>query len=662
MGEIKSMNYFEFLGNKYALSNAIQPNINLDNLRLDENMDNPFKLNGESIFTNATKKELKKLDYEKLVEDEPKTEDEKSEEKTDKKADEEKKFSPLEFILKEFLSLDKVKTSADKDSDGKLTVEEIKEYVTGLAKKDGKSDLSLEDFNAVIEELEINLDELLEELKPKEDAEGTQNQEETPAAEETPTSSSVDDTSSASSDSGSSYSEPVQSGSSTPVASSSPVEDSPAPARSSHSSSAGESSAPEVKTIDNMSLEELQAEKTTRQNTLSEKQKAVNAVRNGENANVKAAKTEEAKAKEEYEKAIKEDDAAKKFANDILKNNEALEKNKTALDKNAENITNKEEEISKAEASITEKESELSGLEASLKSLSSAKEDDENAKKQKADLTKKISALKKEISNDKKQLEKLKKDLESLNKEKTKLEEEKKKLEEEKTKLDEKVKENCSETTKAKLEAYNKARENVEKVKSKELATANKEYKEAQESLKEINAKIAEAKKNKVTDTTTAPKGSVEKMVQIAEQEYKKGVKETSKNDSVDIRRYKHGAKNTHEWCAYFTSYCAEQAGLTDKTFKYTPSSQAIRRAAEKAGKFSSKNSSYNPKRGDVAIWTNIGDPNHGHVGIVDKIYKDGSIDIIEGNSHSAVSKNHYASKKIPGRFNGYIRMNEWVA
>ena len=55
MGEIKSMNYFEFLGNKYALSNAIQPNINLDNLRLDENADNPFKLNGESIFTNATK-------------------------------------------------------------------------------------------------------------------------------------------------------------------------------------------------------------------------------------------------------------------------------------------------------------------------------------------------------------------------------------------------------------------------------------------------------------------------------------------------------------------------------------------------------------------------------------------------------------------------------
>lgn len=637
------MNYFEFLGNKFALSNAIQPSLNLENLRLDNKINNPFKLNGESIFTNATNQELQSLDFEKLAEKD-------TDKKPEAQIEEEKKFSPLEFILKEFLSIDKVKTSADKNSDGNLTADEIKAYVTDLANKDGKSDLSLEDFEAVISELGINLDELLEASRSLEGQADSQNQNVLQTQEDAPAELSSQT--------------PAQYDSSSNVGyapSSAPVASSPRAERSSSSASPRQFS--EEKTIDNMSLDELQAEKTTRQNTVSEKQKAVNAIQNGENTNVKAAKTEEAKAKEEYEKAIKADDAAKKFANDILKNNTALEKNKAALDKNAENITNKEEEISKTEASITEKESELSGLEASLKGLSSAKEDDENVKKQKADLTKKISALKKEISNEKKQLDKLKKELESLNKEKTKLEEEKKNLEQEKNKLDQKVKENCSEATKAKLEAYNKARENVEKVKSKELVLANKEYKEAQESLKEINVKIAEAKKNKATDMTTAPKGSVEKMVQIAEQEYKKGVKEDhGNNDSVDIRRYKHGAKNSNQWCAYFTSYCAEQAGLTDKTFKYTPSSQAIRRAAEKAGKFSSKNSSYNPKRGDVAIWTNIGDPNHGHVGIVDKIYKDGSIDIIEGNSHSAVSKNHYASKKIPGRFNGYIRMNEWVA
>lgn len=46
------------------------------------------------------------------------------------------------------------------------------------------------------------------------------------------------------------------------------------------------------------------------------------------------------------------------------------------------------------------------------------------------------------------------------------------------------------------------------------------------------------------------------KAAQIAETEQAKGVKETSNNDSVDIARYKRGAHNSQQWCAYFTSYC----------------------------------------------------------------------------------------------------------
>lgn len=46
-----------------------------------------------------------------------------------------------------------------------------------------------------------------------------------------------------------------------------------------------------------------------------------------------------------------------------------------------------------------------------------------------------------------------------------------------------------------------------------------------------------------------------------AEIEKDKGVVESStrgggSNDSPDIRRYKRGAKNSDQWCAYFTSYC----------------------------------------------------------------------------------------------------------
>lgn len=51
------------------------------------------------------------------------------------------------------------------------------------------------------------------------------------------------------------------------------------------------------------------------------------------------------------------------------------------------------------------------------------------------------------------------------------------------------------------------------------------------------------------------------KAAQRAEIEENKGVVESSRrgggsNDSADIRRYKRGAKNSAQWCAYFTSYC----------------------------------------------------------------------------------------------------------
>ena len=154
-----------------------------------------------------------------------------------------------------------------------------------------------------------------------------------------------------------------------------------------------------------------------------------------------------------------------------------------------------------------------------------------------------------------------------------------------------------------------------------------------------------------------------ENAARVAEQEEAKGVRETSKNDSVDIRRYKNGAKNSHQWCAYFTSYCFGAGQNKKPIFGFTGSSQHIRRQAEKAGVFAKKDSGYIPKRGDIAIWTNIGDPNHGHVGVVTKVYSDGSFDVIEGNSSNRVKKNHYKSPtSVSARFAGFCKTSEWAA
>ena len=154
--------------------------------------------------------------------------------------------------------------------------------------------------------------------------------------------------------------------------------------------------------------------------------------------------------------------------------------------------------------------------------------------------------------------------------------------------------------------------------------------------------------------------GTAQGIVKIAQQELAKGVKENNgNNDSIDIRRYKHGAVNSAQWCAYFTSYCCEQAGA--KPFSYTGSSQSIKNQAISAGHYAQKNTGYTPKPGDLAIWTKSSST--GHVGVVEKVYADGSFDTIEGNSSNRVKRNHYSSQSSVGStFNGFVKMNEWVA
>lgn len=162
-----------------------------------------------------------------------------------------------------------------------------------------------------------------------------------------------------------------------------------------------------------------------------------------------------------------------------------------------------------------------------------------------------------------------------------------------------------------------------------------------------------------------------EMAARVAEMELAKGVKEDigpngrGTDDSVDIRRYKKGVKNNAQWCASFASYCYGdgQNSSNSDTFGYTASSQAIKRKAIDSGHYAYKNSGYKPQRGDAAIWTNVNDPSHGHVGVVVDS-NDKGVWIIEGNSGSAVKKNYYTYERLQNtaRFSGYAKMNEWTA
>ncbi len=406
------------------------------------------KIGDNSIFTGANKEELEKIDYNKLTS------------ATDN--DTNTKFNPLEFVLKTFLSIDAVKKLVDKDNNGEISAKEARDYIKELIGKDGNiENLSPEDFEIILEENNIYL-----EVSPQ----------------------NVQDYTS-SYNTGGGYFDPS-------VDLSAPSYYSIPSGNYSNYNDASSA----IENVASTSITELESEKTNRQKILKEKQKALQNVYNGENVNIKAAKENLNKAKEEYEKAIQEDAGAKKFAQQILDNNKKTDKNEANLDKNTKAIDEKNKKVADLETALETLKDALSALTDTLAALPKPTGKEEDKKKdaqintQKAKVEKLISDKKCKIEQQKQKIEIAKKELEALNTEKTKLEAEKQALREEKEELDRLVKEHCTEVTKTKLEAFNKAKENYETVKVKELENAKTEVKTAENSLKEIEKQISEKK------------------------------------------------------------------------------------------------------------------------------------------------------------------------
>jgi len=511
------MNYLEFLYKK-AEANKIAQNeqtTDTSKAKTDEDSEafslfgNQFtttqKEDGTSVFNLATKEQLQNIDYEKLVS---------KEEKNEEQVEENSENNTLTSVLRDFFSFDAVKQEADINGDGEISAQEAKSYVEKLAAKDGDaSTLSMDDFDAVIQEKGID-------LQTTADAIAAQTGE---AVQTTDEQSSVEQavTQDVSAPASSSYSENY----------------SPETIASGGSGSySGAGSTSPANPLDSMSLEQLESEKTTREATVKEKQAAVNAVNNGTNEKVSAAKTQMQEAEKAYKEAVKNDPNVKKSTDkDFEKNLEKINENQTKLDENAVKITDKEAEIATQEESLKTLNSEVESLtsyydkfNAQLTklqdSLSKAgtptgKEEDREkdaqikAKRQEinAKITEKnneisqkkkeIDTKNKEIKNANKKLENLKKDLEKSNEEKTKLEEKKTKLNEEKAAIEATIKETCTAETKAKMDAYNKAVKNVETVKATELQAAQTSLKEAQASVQEVNTRINQIKNRKVSVT-----------------------------------------------------------------------------------------------------------------------------------------------------------------
>ena len=121
-------------------------------------------------------------------------------------------------------------------------------------------------------------------------------------------------------------------------------------------------------------------------------------------------------------------------------------------------------------------------------------------------------------------------------------------------------------------------------------------------------------------------------------------------NDSPRIAQYRQATAGSGvgPWCAYFTSWAAREAGVP-----LGDAGQGFGRVddvyawAQRAGKAIPAGSAP-PQPGDLIVWDE-------HIGVVEAVLPDGSIQTVEGNSSDQVSRRtHDASG---GGAIGYVRL-----
>ena len=148
-------------------------------------------------------------------------------------------------------------------------------------------------------------------------------------------------------------------------------------------------------------------------------------------------------------------------------------------------------------------------------------------------------------------------------------------------------------------------------------------------------------------DADTGHKSVGARMVALARPEI--GEAETSENDSPRIAEYRTataGATVPDQWCAYFVSWVAKKAGsplgAQGQGFGAVDDVWAWAKSADRAV----PNGAGTPHPGDLIILNQ-------HIGIVEKVLPDGSIQTIEGNtSNQVLRRTHPAGEAI-----GYVRM-----
>jgi CHAP domain len=150
-----------------------------------------------------------------------------------------------------------------------------------------------------------------------------------------------------------------------------------------------------------------------------------------------------------------------------------------------------------------------------------------------------------------------------------------------------------------------------------------------------------------------APSGNspAARMVAMAQGEVGQAEQPPGSNNSPRIAQYRSataGAPGPGPWCAYFVSWLARNAGVpVGDHGQGFGSVDALYAWAQKSGRAIPTSSGQDPRPGDLIVWDE-------HIGIVESVRPDGSIQTIEGNSSDRVSRRVHAK----GDAIGYVRMS----
>ena len=533
----------------------------------------------------------------------------------------------------EDIGLDKVFSLIDKDEDGKVSEEELKEIaeLDSEDNEEAKNSISIDDVKKAIEN-----DKAAKEAEAKAaEAEASKGSDESDTKvnnTQSPRTNAASGAGGAGGSSGVGGSSGSYGGGST-------------------------SQANQPTGLDAMSIEELEAEKTSREGILNEKREELNGVYSGDNAAVQAAEEDMEAAKEAYDKLVEEDD---NIPDELKEEKQQIEEDMTAnqqeIDETKVSINDTEAEITDLNTQKTSVGSELSSLNDTLSSLESKKSDDDSEKN--AEIDEKIASVKQQIKEKGDEEDKLdvaigdaEEKLGDLQEALSTLEEEKAELEEAKLQNQEDILAAASPETKEALKEamtkYNEAQAKVEETKESEASRIQGEIDTAQADVEEVSQKLTE-KKN--VEKARENGLGTDDIVEIAK-------KYLGMNESDgSYLKFTNGEKIA--WCAAFVTYVVKEAMGEDTPEGFgSPSVATLREWGDSNGRYQDISNWQNIKPGDVMIQEEDG---ASHTGIITSVDPDGTIHTIEGNTSDMVAERTYNPNDPDSRYHlisGFISM-----